>query len=245
LPVYARAGAILPLQPKMERSGERPVDPLILDVFPGDSGSTRIYEDAGDSLGYREGAYTFTPVLQRRTGATIALTIAPVDGSFPGMLQGRAYEVRLKRTWPPARVTWMGADVPYRSDASAPGWRYDGDNLTTIVSLPRADVSTRKELVVEQPAGAEDALLDGVSGRLLRLKRGMRMLETLWPADWPSDAYVTLAQTGRRLTLQPDSAVVELRRFREQLPDVLRALPQMKGDTAVIGRVLRHLNQAP
>ena len=244
LPVYVRAGAILPEQPRMERSGERPVDPLILDVFPGDSGSARIYEDAGDSLGYREGAYTFTPVLERRTGATVALTIAPVEGSFPGMLRERAYEVRLRGTWPPARVIWQGAEVPYRADGSAPGWRYDGDRLTTIVSLPRADVSTRKELVVEQPAGAEDALLDGVPGRLLRLKRGMTMLETLWPADWPSDAYVTLAQTGRRITLQPDSAQVELRRFREQLPEVLRRLPEMKGDTAVSGRVLRHLNQA-
>ena len=228
----------------MERSGERPVDPLILDVFPGDSGSARIYEDAGDSLGYREAAYTFTPVLERRTGATIALTIAPVEGSFPGMLQGRAYEVRLRGTWPPARVSWNGADVPYRADGSAPGWRYDGDRLTTIVSLPKADVSTRKELVVEQPGGAEDALLDGVPGRLLRLKRGMTMLETLWPADWPSDAYVTLEETGRRITLQPDSAQVELRRLREQLPQVARRLPEMKGDSAVIRRVLRHLEQA-
>ncbi|HTT67340.1 MAG TPA: TIM-barrel domain-containing protein [Gemmatimonadales bacterium] len=245
LPVYVRAGAILPEQPKMERSGERPVDPLILDVFPGDSGSARIYEDAGDSLGYREGACTFTPVLERRTADTTALTIAPVEGSFRGMLQGRAYEVRLRGTWPPAHVTWQGADVPYRADGSAPGWRYDGDRLTTIVSLPRADVATRKELVVTPPAGADDALLDGVPGRLRRLEHGMTMLETLWPADWPSDAYVTLAQTGHRITLHPDSAAVELRRFREQLPDVLRALRQMKGDTAVIRRVLRHLDQAP
>ena len=68
-------------------------------------------------------------------------------------------------------------------------------------------------------------------------------MEALWPADWPSDAYVTLAQTGRRLALHPDSAAAELRRFREQLPDVLRTLPQMKGDTTVIRRVLRHLDQ--
>jgi len=45
--------------------------------------------------------------------------------------------------------------------------------------------------------------------------------------------------------LHPDSAVVELRRFGEQLPDVLRGLPRMKGDTAVIGWAQRHLEQAP
>ena len=245
LPVYVRAGAILPEQPKMERSDARPVDPLILDVFPGDSGSARIYEDAGDSQGYQDSAYSFTPVLERRSGSTITLTISPVEGAFPGMLRERGYEVKLRGTWPPARVTWNGAEVPYRADGSAPGWRCDGDRLTTIVSLPRTDVSTRKQLVVEQPAGADDALLDGVPGRLLRLKRGMTMLEALWPADWPSDAYVTLAQTGRRITLWPDSAAVELRRFRDRLPDVLRRLPEMKGDTAVIGRALRHLDPAP
>lgn len=241
LPVFVRAGAIIPLQPKAERSGELPIDPLILDVFPGDSGSTRVYEDAGDSPGYRAGAYSFTPVAQRRAGGTTTLTIAPVEGSFPGMPRERGCQVRLRGSWPPARVTWNGADVPYRATGAAPGWRYDGDALTTIVSLPRGDVSVPGELVVTTAPGADDALLDGVPGRLLRLRRGMRVLEALWPADWPSDAYVTLVQTGRRLTLRPDSAAVELQRFRAQLPPVLAALPRMKGDTAVIRRALRHL----
>ena len=150
-------------------------------MFPGDSGSARIYEDAGDSQGYQDDAYSFTPVLERRTGATIALTIAPVEGSFPGMLRERGYEVRLRGTWPPARVTWNGVEVPYRADGSAPGWRYDGDRLTTIVSLPRADVSTRKELVISQPAGADDAVLDSRPGRLLRVQRGLISLGTLLP----------------------------------------------------------------
>ena len=244
LPVYVRAGAIVPEQPKMERSDARPVDPLILDVFPGDSGSTRVYEDAGDSEGYQGSEYTFTPVAERRAGGTITVAIAPVEGSFPGMLGERGYEVRLRGTWPPARVAWNGADVPFRADGSAPGWRYDGDRLTAVVSLPRSEVSARKELVVTEPSGADDSLLDGVPGRLLRLKRGMAMLEALWSADWPSDAFVALAQTGRRITLHPDSAAVELRRFHEQQAEVLRALPEMKGDTAVIHRAMRHLEQA-
>ena len=43
-------------------------------------------------------------------------------------------------------------------------------------------------------------------------------------------------------TWEPDSALAELRRFREQLPQVLSALPQMRGDTAVIHRAMRHLD---
>ncbi|NOZ62133.1 MAG: alpha-glucosidase, partial [Calditrichaeota bacterium] len=51
IPVYAKAGAIIPMQPKMRYSNEKPVDPLILTIFPGEKGETQVYEDAGNTLG--------------------------------------------------------------------------------------------------------------------------------------------------------------------------------------------------
>jgi hypothetical protein len=177
----------------------------------------------------------------RRNGRTITVEVASVDGSFEGMLRTRGYVVRLRSTWPPTRVTWNGTEVPYDPHSAVGSWAYDGDELTTIVTLPREDVSRPKTLVVEQPSTVDDALLDGVPGQLQRLYTAMTMLETLWSADWPSDAFVTLQQTGRRITLHPDSAQVELRRFHAHLPAVLRQVPNMKGDTLVIRNALRHL----
>ena len=160
------------------------------------------------------------------------------------MLRERGYEVRLRGTWPPARVTWQGADVPYRADGSAPGWRYDGDRLTTIVSLPRADVATRKELVVEQPAGADDALLDGVPGRLLRLEArdedaggalaGGLAVRRVRHAGADRAAPHAAPGLGRGGAARASGS---------SCPRCCADCPEMKGDTAVIRRALRHLDQ--
>ncbi len=263
VPVWVRAGAIVPLQPATLRVGDAAPSTLVLAIFPGDSGATRVYDDAGNSLGYQQGQYSWTPVRQYRDAAgALHVTILPVQGSYPGMPLRRAWEIRLPGSWPPAAVTWQGAPVPYApgrpqrgaagvtarpgagaTASGAPGWRYDGDHLTTVITLPAADVATRKELVVRVPAGArpDDPLLDGVPGELHRMYESMTMLETLWPADWAPDAYVSLVQTGNRLSLHPDSARAELTRLRADLPNVLDRVRHLKGDAKTIDRALAHL----
>ncbi|MEK6570793.1 MAG: TIM-barrel domain-containing protein, partial [Bacteroidota bacterium] len=62
IPLYVKAGSILPMQRKMRNTHEKPVDPLILTIFPGDSGSARFYEDEGNSLGYQKQDYAWTSV---------------------------------------------------------------------------------------------------------------------------------------------------------------------------------------
>jgi Glycosyl hydrolases family 31/Domain of unknown function (DUF5110) len=234
VPVWVRAGAIVPLQPLGHRIGDNAPDTLVLEIFPGANGSTRVYDDAGNSLGYQHDEYSWTPVRQHRDGTgALHLEILPVEGSYPGMKRERSYEVRLPFAWPPTLVTWQGAPVP---------WRYDGDRLLTIISLPASDVSARKELIVQSPPTASsERLLDGVPGVLHRLHESMAMLEHLWPADWPPDALVSLVQTGNRISLHPDSAQVELTRLRVAYAGVLQGIPRLAGDTTVIKRALVHL----
>ena len=58
VPVYIRAGAIVPMQPEMRYTGEKPVDPLIINVFPmqdGQHSSYTMYEDASKSETYKQG----------------------------------------------------------------------------------------------------------------------------------------------------------------------------------------------
>jgi alpha-glucosidase len=59
LPLLVRAGSIVPGWPAMLYSGERPVDPLVLHVYPGD-GESRLYEDDGHTWAFREGAQRVT-----------------------------------------------------------------------------------------------------------------------------------------------------------------------------------------
>jgi alpha-glucosidase len=59
MPLYVRAGAIIPSGPELRHTAERPLDPLTLDLFPGD-GSFTLYEDDGTSFGYAEGLFCTT-----------------------------------------------------------------------------------------------------------------------------------------------------------------------------------------
>ncbi|HEX6558662.1 MAG TPA: hypothetical protein VF021_04350, partial [Longimicrobiales bacterium] len=124
---------------------------------------------------------------------------------------------------------------------------YVGDQLTTVISLPSSDVKTRRELVVRfgPHTTADDSLLDGVPGRLHRMYESMKILETLWPADWAPDAYVALVQTGNRMSVRPDSAHAELQRLRRDYPAVIERVRQLKGDSAAIRRALVHLGERP
>jgi alpha-glucosidase (family GH31 glycosyl hydrolase) len=93
MPVFARAGAIVPLAPYMDYSSERPLSPLTLDVYAGASGSFSLYEDAGQGFGYQQGQFSRTPMRWNRRRRT--LTIGPARGRFPGQLRRRAYRVVL------------------------------------------------------------------------------------------------------------------------------------------------------
>jgi alpha-glucosidase (family GH31 glycosyl hydrolase) len=56
LPLYARAGAIIPLDPIRQHTGEAVTEPTTLRIFPGADGAFVLYDDDGQSLGYRDGS---------------------------------------------------------------------------------------------------------------------------------------------------------------------------------------------
>ena len=91
VPMFVRAGSILPLGPEMQYVGEKAWDNLELRVYPGTDGAFTLYEDEGDGYNYEKGVYstiTFTWNDRTRT-----LTIGQRQGSFPGMLQQRQFTV--------------------------------------------------------------------------------------------------------------------------------------------------------
>jgi Glycosyl hydrolases family 31 TIM-barrel domain/Glycosyl hydrolase family 31 C-terminal domain/Domain of unknown function (DUF5110) len=268
VPVYVRAGAIVPMATTARRSDDQPKDLLALAVFPGDSGATRVYQDAGNDLGYQSGQFAWTPVSQRRdAGGTLHLTIGPTTGDFAGLPARRGYVIRLIGQWPPRRVTWNGMEIPYVGNAAgvstgervaiaaaaggpeaedvpaAPGWNYDGNRLSVVIHVPAADIRTTSTLDVQLPTGRNDSLLDGVPSQLTRLERAMHILEGLWSADWPPDSLVALQQTGHRITLHPEDAAAELEHLRASFPAALERLRTLHGDSTLIRRALAQLGR--
>jgi alpha-glucosidase len=213
VPVFLKAGAIVPMQPPMKFSNEKPVDPLILTVFPGGAASTRLYEDAGNSLGYKNHEAAWTTIGTETPDATTLLVrVKPVEGSFPGMPTQRGYEVRLFEAWPPESVSFNGQTIAYNADPDAPaGWRYDGDVLTTVIRLPETPVSTEVVLTVKisSEKAARLALLDGAVGRMARIRRLFKDVNNTGP-----DSLLRLATACRRIELKPELALSELAGYK-------------------------------
>jgi len=93
LPLYVRAGAVLPLGPVKQHTAE-PVDaPLTLVVYPGADGGGSLYEDDGVSFGYREGEWTRT--LFEWDDAARRLVLRLAEGSRPPEPRARRVQVRV------------------------------------------------------------------------------------------------------------------------------------------------------
>jgi alpha-D-xyloside xylohydrolase len=91
LPLYVRAGSILPLGPDEEWSTEKAVDPIELRIYRGANGDFTLYEDENDNYNYEKGVYATIPM--HWDDAAHTLTISDRKGQFPGMLESRTFRV--------------------------------------------------------------------------------------------------------------------------------------------------------
>jgi alpha-D-xyloside xylohydrolase len=95
MPLYVRAGSIVPMGPEEEYSNQKPADPIELRIYPGADGDFALYEDEGDTYDYEKGKYTTIPI--HWNDAERKLTIGERKGSFPGMLEKRTFNVAFVR----------------------------------------------------------------------------------------------------------------------------------------------------
>jgi hypothetical protein len=161
-PMFLRAGSLFPLAPEMQHTGEKPWDPITLDVYPHRTvpAKAELYEDDGLSNGYRTGACRRTALEARldarRKRATVK--VGPAAGDYADALRTRAWVVRLHTTPEMGRLREVRVD-----GQSSAAWRL----------LPRGLASTPFQLCgpaldgdvveVELPAGPVD------QGRLVEI----------------------------------------------------------------------------
>jgi len=91
IPLFVRAGAILPVGPDIEYVGEKPEEPIHLFVFGGADGEFTLYEDEGLNYNYEKGE--FSTISIRYDDATGMLTLGERQGSFEGMSGQRTFHV--------------------------------------------------------------------------------------------------------------------------------------------------------
>lgn len=100
IPVYVKAGSILPFGPAVQYSTEKPWDNLEIRIYPGANGEFILYEDEGDNYNYEKGA--FTEIVFRWDDASRTLTIDDRKGKYKGMLKERNFRIHLVSESSPA-----------------------------------------------------------------------------------------------------------------------------------------------
>ncbi len=148
MPMLMPAGAILPLAPPLTSgtTDRLPRDRLILAIFPGESGSFRLYEDDGITDAYRQGQCEWTPItMQMPNPETWEVHIAAVEGHCDTLPNHRGYEIRLEGSRRPDRVTLNGAEIA--------AWSYDAETLRTIIHVPQHPKSQPVQVVATATGG--------------------------------------------------------------------------------------------
>jgi hypothetical protein len=142
MPLFVKAGAIVPMQPSMGYAGERAVDPLTLDVYPSGRSSAVLYEDDGTSLEYQRGVFAITRLSCEETAASVTVRVAAPEGSY--QVAPRAYEFRVRLDRAPRAVRLDGAAVPLvdpppaGASPSAASWWFDAQARTLVVTTDPA-----------------------------------------------------------------------------------------------------------
>ena len=109
VPMFVRAGSILPLGSVMQYTGQQAWDKLEIRVYPGADGTFTLYEDEGDNYNYEQGV--FSTITFSWDESRQVLTIGSRQGSFPGMLNSRLFHV----VWP---------------DGTSKDIKYEGEEIT-------------------------------------------------------------------------------------------------------------------
>jgi alpha-D-xyloside xylohydrolase len=91
MPLFVRAGSIIPMGPAMEWTTEKPADPIEVRVYPGADGDFTFYEDENDGYRYEKGAHA--TIAMHWDDAAKALTLGAREGNFPGMLAERTFRL--------------------------------------------------------------------------------------------------------------------------------------------------------
>jgi alpha-D-xyloside xylohydrolase len=90
IPLYVRAGSILPMGPDVQYATEK-TDPIELRIYAGANGDFTLYEDENDNYDYEKGLHSTIPL--HWDDASHTLTIGDRQGEFPGMPQSHTFRV--------------------------------------------------------------------------------------------------------------------------------------------------------
>ena len=217
IPVYARAGAIVPLSPEAGWGGVEVPEQLHLYVFPGADNRFDLYEDDGQTTAYQQGAYALTAFSQQWSGERLRLSIEPAAGEVSVLPPLRTYYIHLRGVCLPEQVRAWIDDMELRA-------AYTYDNATDTLSLAPLELRPQERLLLE--VSASNDLLAHHDRRPARLRQylGSFRLDT-WikqriERDWPQIAAGDIPLRAYRALTDAQIAVLESLLSHDRPPQV-------------------------
>ena len=120
IPLFVKAGSIIPMGPFIQYSTEKPADPIELRIYRGADGNFTLYEDENDNYDYEKGI--FSTIAFKWNDGRNELTIGKREGKFPGMLRTRTFNVIIV-----SKNHGTGLEITKKFDRSV---KYSGKEIT-------------------------------------------------------------------------------------------------------------------
>ena len=146
IPVFQKAGTVVPLRPAAPHTAAQPRDTLLMRIVPGpDDASFTLYEDDGETMAYTDGAYTLTPITQSMSGNTLTLEVGAAAGSYDGMPTERTIDATIHRIQQVPTTVRLGDETLNQRERAADvkqmgGYYYDAD-AQALTLQARLDVN--------------------------------------------------------------------------------------------------------
>jgi len=187
VPLYARAGAIVPLDADPSFGDVDPPERLRIVAFPGADGEFDLYEDDGVSEAYREGGGATTTFAQRWEGSRLEFTIGAAAGDAAGVPGSRDVELHVRglRGDVDVDVGWTAAEYEYREDTH-----------TVVVPLPDRPTGESVTVTVSTDDGSLLARDEEPDRRLGRVRELLRHLEVPVRVKSPLDSHAAAFLAG-------------------------------------------------
>jgi len=146
LPIFVKAGAVIPMYPEMLHDRDKPKDPVTIDVYPFGKSSFNLYEDDGVTQEYRKAAFARTPIEVEAPksldapNAQITVKVGAAKGTYKDMPASRSYVVGVHIAAKPAGVKLAEKDLAgfekrAEFDAAPEGWFFDARDRRGVLHV--------------------------------------------------------------------------------------------------------------
>lgn len=215
-PVFVRPGTVIPEQTATRRLGKGAYPELVFRIYPGKSGEGALYEDDGVSTAWMKGGALEIRCSHAKKRSVRSVKLHPVKGKYKGFKKQRRVILLLEGFAPPREV-------------SEGDWSYEGDTATLRIDLGTVNLKEGLELTVTEPGNAVWAKTHHLRGLMTRLEKVRAyncQVSPPNPVHKDERLAVEAAQTGRRITLNPETFSKEIKGLRTALDRLPAALAE-------------------